>query len=295
MTEGRLAPGTSLAEARREIAARFRAHGLETPELDARLLIGHALGLDHAGLVSNATRALAAPEADRIAALVARRLRHEPVSRILGEKEFWSLTFKLSPATLVPRPETEILVEAALAAIDQTSSRRAPLRIADLGTGSGAILLALLSELPNATGIGCDIAPDALATARDNAIALRLEERCDFVLSDFTAALKGPFDLVVSNPPYIATLELEMLSPDVRDHDPRAALDGGADGLACYRRIATGAAAVLAAEGLVAVEIGAGQADAVTGLFEAAGFRSFLPPRPDFAGIPRALVFQRLF
>jgi release factor glutamine methyltransferase len=285
--------GASIAQARRMAAGRLREAGIESPDLDARLLVGHALGLAHAELVAAASRLLSAQEQMAIETLVARRLAHEPVARILGRKEFWSLPLRVSATTLVPRPETETLVEAALDAIAPTS-RRQPMRILDLGTGSGAILLALLSELPQATGTGCDIDPLALDTARANTHDLGLANRCEFTLSDFGAGLTGAFDLVVSNPPYIASADLPTLPPEVRDHDPHFALDGGADGLACYRTIASRIGKLLAPGGLLALEIGAGQAGAVTAVFEAAGLTPAAPPRADLAGIPRALVFRAL-
>lgn len=284
--------GASIAAARRRIAGELHAAGIESAQLDARLLIGHALGLDHAGLVANAERTLSEADNERIAKLVARRLAHEPVARILGEKEFWGMPFALSAATLVPRPETETVVEAALAALTQDDARGKPLHLADLGTGTGAILLALLKELPDASGVGADINPDALVTARENARRLGLQDRCAFVQSDFGAALSGRFDLVVSNPPYIATGEIETLPADVRDFDPILALDGGTDGLACYRRIAREAGTLLNPGALLVLEIGAGQAGAVAGLMRAGGLRPEGPPRPDLAGIPRALVFR---
>lgn len=278
--------------ARRQMAAIFRKSGIESPELDARVLVGHALGLAHAELAAAAARVLSRKEIDAINALAARRLRHEPVARIVGRKEFWSLPLRVSPATLVPRPETETVVEAALAVIDAGWARTQPLRILDLGTGTGAILLALLGELPNATGIGSDINPLALATARENARALALDHRSDFVVSDFGTALGECFDLVVSNPPYIATAELPELPSEVRDHDPRLALDGGPDGLDCYRRIAGEAVRLLKPGGTLVVEIGAGQCAAVTAIFATAGLEPAAPPRLDLAGVPRALAFQ---
>lgn len=282
----------SVSGARRQIAEIFRKNDIESPELDARLLIGHALGLEHAQLASAATRILSLREIDAIHALAARRLRHEPVARIIGLKEFWSLPLRVSSATLVPRPETETVVEAVLAAIDRRSSRKQPLRIGDLGTGTGAILFALLSELPNATGVGGDISPPALAIARDNARELGLQNRSEFVLSDFGAALVDSFDVVVSNPPYIATPDLSALPSEVRDYDPQLALDGGPDGLDCYRRIAAESGRLLNPDGIIAVEIGAGQSAAVTVIFEAAGLKTVSAPRSDLSGMPRALVFQ---
>ncbi len=279
----------TVADARRAWAAEFRAAGLDSPELDARLLIGHALGLDHAALAAAAARLLDAAEQRAIAALARRRLAHEPVARIVGMKEFWSLTLRIDAATLVPRPETETVVEAALAAIDDGGVRtRALLRIADLGTGSGAILLALLTELPNAFGVGSDVSLRALAVARDNARGLGLN-RAAFVACDMAAALRGPFDLIVSNPPYIASDDIAGLAPEVRLFDPRLALDGGADGLDCYRAIAAAAPALLVPDGVIVVELGAGQAEAVASLFAGAGLAPS-PPRPDLTGVPRALA-----
>jgi len=275
--------GATIAQARRSLAERFRAAGIDSPELDARVLIGHALGLDHAGLATAEKEQLADSTASRIDALAARRLAHEPVARIVGEKEFWGLNFLVSPAVLVPRPETETVVELALSLAD----RGAPLRIADLGVGSGAILLALLSELPHARGTGIDIAVDVLDTARGNAQRLGLADRADFVLSDF-AAVTGMFDLVVSNPPYVASSEIGGLAVEVRDHDPRHALDGGTDGLAAYRTIAATAPRLLAPAGRLVVEIGAGQEDAVSELFVQSGL-AIAALRPDLSGIPRVL------
>ncbi|HWF94643.1 MAG TPA: peptide chain release factor N(5)-glutamine methyltransferase [Xanthobacteraceae bacterium] len=284
----------SIATVRRSLAQSFRRHGLSTPELDARLLVAHALGLDHAGLAAQATRALDAGEADAIAALAARRLAREPVARIIGVKEFWGLDFKLNAATLVPRPETESVVEAALEARDRTQARNAALEVADLGTGTGALLLALLSELPMARGVGTDLSRDALGCARDNAVALGLAERASFVACDFGAALKGPFDIVVSNPPYVARQEIATLAPEVRVFDPRLALDGGPDGLAAYRAIAAGARRLLSPDSILVLELGVGQLDAVEHLFAAAGLVAIGEPRHDLLGIARALAVKLL-
>ncbi len=211
----------TVGEARRTMAAQFRAAGLDTPDLDARILLGHALGLDHTALAVAPLRILGAGEANAIAELTERRLAREPVARIVGWKEFWSLPLRIGAATLVPRPETETVVEAALAAVETRGPRSRPLRIADLGTGSGAILLALLAELPNACGVGTDISADALRVARDNAKHLGFS-RARFVACDLAAALRGPFDLIVSNPPYIASADIAALAPEVRDFDPPA-------------------------------------------------------------------------
>jgi release factor glutamine methyltransferase len=273
------------------LAAKLRAGGIESPELDARILIGHALGLDHAALAAAGERTLGAEEENAVAALAQRRLKHEPVARILGRKEFWSLALRIDAATLVPRPETETVVEAALAAIDARGARTRALRIADLGTGSGAIVLALLSELPNAFGVGTDISFGALAAARDNAHRLGLG-RAAFLACNMADALRGPFDLIVSNPPYIASGDIATLAPEVHDFDPRAALDGGADGLDGYRAIAATAPELLAPRGFLIVELGAGQAEPVAALFAGAGLAPS-PPYSDLNGAARTLVAER--
>jgi release factor glutamine methyltransferase len=281
----------TVAEMRRALAAQFRAAGLDTPDLDARILVGHALGLDHAALAAAATRRLGEDEESAIAALANRRLAGEPVARILGYKEFWSLPLRVDAATLVPRPETETVVEAALAAIDAGGPRLRELRIADLGTGSGALILALLSELPNAFGVGTDMSCQALMVARDNARGLALS-RARFVACDMAAALRGPFDAIVSNPPYIASGDIAALAPDVRDFDPHLALDGGTDGLDFYRAIAEAAPTLLASGGALVVELGIGQAEPVAHLFAAVGLAPS-PPHPDLSGTPRALVARK--
>ena len=282
-----LSPDMTVAQARRALADAFRLADLDSPELDARLLAGHALGLDHTALTIEGGRQLGGDVARALTALATRRLNREPVARILGVKEFWGLPLRLNEATLVPRPETETVVEAALAAVEQSGARNRALHIADLGTGSGALLVALLSELPNAIGIGTDISREALAAARDNAGRLGLASRAAFAACDFGAALGGPFDLLVSNPPYIASGDIALLSSEVR-LDPRRALDGGADGLACYRTIAGQARKLLTPEGHLVVELGLGQEPAVAALFRSAGLAP-LPARPDLSGIPRAL------
>jgi release factor glutamine methyltransferase len=285
-----LAPPLTIAQARRAVADCLRGRGFDTPDLDARLLVGHALGLDHSALAAASTRALTPTEAARLDAVLTRRLAHEPVARIRGSKEFWSLPLAVTPDVLVPRPETETVVEAALAVV----ARDRALRIADLGTGSGAILLALLSELPAAQGIGTDRSERALAVARRNANALGLADRAAFIVCHFADAITGSCDLVVANPPYIPSDEIATLAPDVRDYDPSLALDGGGDGLAAYRAIAADAARVLAPGGWLTVEIGIGQAEAVAALLAQHGLAIPGKPRHDLAGLPRAVVGQRL-
>jgi release factor glutamine methyltransferase len=282
------ADASTVAAARRAWAENFLRAGFDSPELDARLLVGHALSLDHAALAAAGSRPLDEAEKAAIAALAARRLAHEPIARIVGFKEFWSLKLTIDASTLVPRPETETVVELALAALDAQGPRHRALRIADLGTGAGPLILALLAELPHALAIGTDIDRSALAVARGNARRLGLVG-ADFVACDFAAALRGPFDLIVANPPYIRSADIGRLAAEVRDFDPHAALDGGADGLDCYRTIAATAPALLAPGGALVVEVGPGQAAPAAALFAQAGLAP-APPRADLNGRPRALL-----
>jgi release factor glutamine methyltransferase len=283
--------GLSVEVARRRLAREFREQNIDAPALDARIIVGHVLGLDHTALMAQSGRVLAPAEADAIAALAARRRAHEPIARMLGYKEFWGLPFKLNSETLLPRPETETVVEAALAALDGEHRSARVLRIVDLGTGSGALLLALLSELPNAFGVGTDISVTALGCAHDNAAALGLSARASFVACDYGAALNGPVDVLVSNPPYVAREEIANLQPEVRDYDPRRALDGGPDGLDGYREVAEHAGRLLAPSGVLAVELGRGQLGAVTTILARAGLAQ-PASQPDLAGISRALVMR---
>jgi release factor glutamine methyltransferase len=287
----RSARGVTVASARQSLAQLFRDAGLDSPNADARILIGHALGLDHTALAAAGDRCITAKESETIAALAQRRLTREPVARIVGGKEFWSLPIAINSSTLVPRPETETVVEVALAAVDARGPRTQALVIADVGTGSGAILLALLSELPNAHGVGTDISVEALMMARANAQRLGIT-RAAFVAGDMASALGVPFDLIVSNPPYIAAGALAGLDLEVRGFDPRSALDGGTDGLDYYRALGVSVPALLSPDGMLVVEIGAGQADAVAQLFSAAGLAVALP-HPDLNGVPRALLARK--
>jgi release factor glutamine methyltransferase len=281
--------GLSVGAARLVIAQAFRRRRLDTPELDARVLVGHALALDHAALTVAAQRPITPQESDAIGTLVGRRLAGEPVARIIGSKEFWGLQLQITPATLVPRPETETIVEAALSGMEGADQRTHPWRVADIGTGSGAILLALLSELPHARGVGTDINLSALRTARQNARRLNFASRASFVACSFAAALGGGFDVIVANPPYIRTDDIASLAPEVRDFDPRAALDGGVDGLSAYRAFVPDLGRLLAAEGRVVVELGVKQDSAVANLVSKSGLKVMATHR-DLAGIPRALV-----
>jgi release factor glutamine methyltransferase len=282
-------PNVTIASARRDLGQRFRAAGLDSPELDARVLISHALGMDHAHLAAEAGRRLTREEAARIAGCAERRLAHEPVARIVGAKEFWGLELRIDGSVLVPRPDTETVVEAALAVVDARHSRTARLRFADIGVGSGALLLALLSELPNALGVGTDRDSRSIAVARANAVRLDLGDRASFVACDYGAALAGGLDLVVANPPYVPTHDIATLAPEVREFDPRLALDGGPDGLDAYRLLAADARRLLSPRGAIVVEIGIDQRDAVMALFDSESM-SVAAVRPDMHGIPRAVT-----
>jgi release factor glutamine methyltransferase len=286
--------GQSVETARRMLAVRLRTQAIESAELDARLLAGAVLGLDLTGLISAAARRLSEDEATRLDDFARRRLAGEPVARIVGSKEFWGLPLSLTAATLVPRPDTETIVEAALEILRAEYGHDTPLRIADIGTGSGAILLALLSERPDAFGVGTDISEAALRTARANARQLGLAPRAAFVACDYAAALSGAFDLIVSNPPYIRSEEIDALAAEVRDHDPRRALDGGADGLDAYRRIAPEAVRLLAPRGSLVLEVGHDQSSAVEGLLTRAGLNLPGAPKADLAGIRRAVTGRKL-
>lgn len=281
--------GQTIDTARRALAARFKSAGVESAELDARLLLGATLDLDLTGMITQAARVLTADEAIRLDGFAHRRLAGEPVARILGTKEFWGLSLKLSSATLVPRPDTETVVELALEMLRADGALDRPLRIADLGTGTGAILLALLSELPGATGIGTDLSAEALQTAKDNAAHLGLSGRAAFIRCDYASALTGPFDLIVSNPPYIPSADIAGLEPEVRDHDPHLALDGGADGYTAYRVLIAQAAPLLAPGAALVVEAGQGQAARIEALMTDAGVVPSGPPRLDLSGISRAV------
>ena len=278
--------GSSVGEAIGEAAAALAAAGFDAPRRRARRLVGAALGLAPEAVFAHPERPLAGDATGRIAVLLGRVLAHEPLSRILGTREFWGLEFRLSPATLDPRPETETVVEAVLARLPDRSR---PWRLLDLGTGSGCLLLALLSEYRHATGIGIDLAPGAAAAARGNAASLGLGGRAGFAVGDWGSALCGPFDIVVANPPYIASGAIAGLAPEVRDHDPVLALDGGGDGLCAYRAIAAELPRLLVAGGLFAAEIGAGQDDAVAAILAASGLavEGFAP---DLAGISRVVI-----
>lgn len=303
----------------RWVRDRLAAARIEDAAADARVLVGAALGLDRSALLLRRDAPVPPGAAGAVAGLVARRLAREPVSRILGVREFWSLEFQVTADVLDPRPDTETVVEAALAWVQDTGPRDRPLRVLDLGTGSGCLLLAVLSELHGARGLGIDRSPAAAALARANARRLGLSDRAAMVVGDWadavrsrppdgelfgraateTGAIKtgaigadaspGGFDLVVSNPPYIPSAEIPDLAPEVRDHDPLLALDGAVDGLAAYRRIAADLPRLLRPGGLVALEVGRGQDAAVAALLREAGLDA--PNlRHDLRGVPRCVT-----
>lgn len=285
--------GQSVESARRALAAQLRSAQLDEAELDGRILLGAALDLDLTGLIAQAARSLTEAEASRLAQFAKRRIAGEPVARILGTREFWGLPFRLSEATLVPRPDTETVVELALEIFRERPVPHRP-RIVDIGTGSGAILLALLHEIPTAFGVGTDLSLTALNTARANAAALGLSDRSGFVACSYAAALGGPFDLIVSNPPYIPSAEIPKLSVEVREHDPHLALDGGNDGYDAYRALIPQAAERLAPGGALIVEAGQGQARNIETLMAAAALVVDRPPKADLAGIPRAVSARKM-
>jgi len=280
-----LQPATTRAAARAELALRFSALGFDDPQREATLLLTSVCPFRMSELVA-APDAPLGEAAAPLAAAAARRIAGEPLSRILGRREFWSLEFAISPDVLDPRPDTETIVEAALAVF---ASRRAePLRVLDLGVGSGALLCALLSELSAARGLGVDLSEGAAAAARANVEALGFSDRAEVRVGDWAAGLAGPFDLVVANPPYVRSGDIAFLERETRVHDPRLALDGGADGLDAYRALAPEIARLLAPTGRFFLEVGAGQAQAVTRLAAAAGLVDLATHR-DLAGIERVV------
>jgi release factor glutamine methyltransferase len=262
--------------------ARLRLADTETPSLDARLLLQHATGLSHAELIANDDRHIDDAMVVAFCAMVARRAAFEPVSRILGAREFYGRSFKVTPDVLDPRADTETLVELCLTLN--------PKRILDLGTGSGILAVTVLAEIESTTCVAVDVSPDALAVARHNAATLGVADRLVFVESNWFSKVEGQFDLIVSNPPYIPAYDVLGLDVEVRDHDPHLALAGGPDGLDCYRAIAAGAALHLAPQGSVVVEIGAGQAADVARIFAAHQFH-LLEQKQDLGGHVRALRF----
>jgi release factor glutamine methyltransferase len=267
-----------------DLTARFAAAGLDSARLDARVLVAQALGREPGLLFAAANDILSTQETALVEAFAHRRLAHEPVSRIKGMREFWGLPFKVTPATLDPRPDTETLVSAVLGA---KSLYETP-RILDLGTGTGCILISILKDWPGASGLGVDLNPGAVATATENAAALGLGPRAHFQEGDWCSGIQGSFDIVTSNPPYIPAAVLPTLAPEVRVFDPALALDGGEDGLAAYRRLIPQAFALLYPKGRLFLEIGAGQAPSIAQILAGSGFGIPTEYR-DLAGFVRCL------
>lgn len=255
--------GETVASALRTMVAQFSASGLDSAALDARRLLSAASGLDAVTVLTCPEFRLASDDLERIEKFKRLRLAHVPVSRIIGRREFYGRSFNVSPDVLDPRPETETLVDQTLELADAAGGRAWPFRILDIGTGSGALLLTLLAELPNATGLGTDVCAKALAAARANADALGLLDRARFAQRRSLVDVVGTFDFIVSNPPYIATGDIERLAPEVRDQDPRIALDGGVDGLCVYREIAE-CLEDHVADGWVVLEVASNQAEEVS-------------------------------
>ena len=284
---------TGVAVLRRRIAGLLRRGFAEdrregTPDLDARLLVAHAVGCDPSEIPLKDDRLVGADIERQAMAFAERRISGEPVARIVGHKEFYGIDFVLSPATLVPRPDTETLVNAALGMIYRQWGRGAPVQVVDLGTGSGAILLALLSDLANARGLGIDISAGAVATARDNARRLGLSNRAIFVIGDWMEPIASQADVIVANPPYVKTNAIAGLDLEVREHDPWRALDGGADGLDAIRVILSGLCRIVGNQGIALIEIGSGQVGAVTRLAAANGLA--IRFERDLARIERVAV-----
>lgn len=263
--------------------------GVEGAAREARLLLQAAAGLSIAAQVADPELTVDAAAAERFQALVSRRAAREPMAHILGRREFWSLDFRVTADTLDPRPDSETLVQAVLSRI---ADRKAVLRVVDFGTGTGCLLLAVLHELPNATGLGIDVSPAAIAVAAENARALGLAGRAAFQVGDWDEGLAPGFDLVLANPPYIPRGEIAALQPEVARFEPHLALDGGPDGLAPYRRLLPAAARLLVARGLAAFEVGQHQADSVARLGVAAGLRH-IATECDLGSVPRVVVFQK--
>ncbi len=272
----------------REATRRLRAAGIEAARAEARLLLCRVTGWSRERLLAEPEAAVPEPEAARFRARLAEREARTPIAYLLGEREFWSLPLVVRPGVLIPRPETETLVQAALEAFPE---RAAALRLLDLGTGSGCLLVALLHEYPAAIGVGVDRSPEALAVAAVNLARHGLGARALLLCGDWGRALEGRFDLIVANPPYVARGELAGLEPEVARHEPRIALDGGPDGLEAYRALLPDVARLLAPGGVACLEIGRGQEGPLAAL--AAGHRLAASQRTDLAGIVRCLVLRR--
>lgn len=269
----------------RMLAWRFKQAGIENPSLDARLLVQAVAGCDEIEMIREPGKRLGEAEVEKLRKLEARRMAHEPVSRILGAREFWGLTFKVTPATLDPRPDSETLIATAL---DLLASVREP-RVLDIGTGTGCLLISLLHERADALGVGVDISEEALAIAARNAASLGCAERAAFRRASWAQGIDERFDLVISNPPYIPSAVIATLDEEVKAFDPRLALDGGTDGYDAYRAIGAELPGLLKAEGNAVVELGIGQDADVAQIFERAGLE-VTDVVADLGGIRRAIV-----
>ncbi len=290
MTTGRTVAVLTLAEQVSEAGRRLTGAGIDARDaaFDAEVLARWALGWNRATYLAR-WRAPAPPGfGDRFEPMVARRCRREPVARITGRREFWGLDFEITPAVLVPRPESELLVETAVARLDDRAARWA---VADVGTGSGCLAIAVARELPRARVDATDVCPDALAVARRNAARHGAADRVTFHHTDLLDGLPGPFDLIVSNPPYVPDGVIDALAPEVRRHEPAAALRGGSDGLDTVRRLVTVAADRLRPGGWLVMEVGSGQSGNAAAIAQRAGLQ-VVDVRPDLQGIPRAVVMQ---
>jgi release factor glutamine methyltransferase len=279
----------SVGECVERAARLLRAAGIEAAQRESRLLLAHCIGVDQARIIGYPEALVA--DADVFEALIARRAAREPLSRILGRREFWSLPFRITSDTLDPRPESETLIETALELLGEAAGLR-PLTVLDLGTGSGCLLLAMLHELPMAQGVGVDLSPGAVQVARDNASALGLAGRARFVACDWGTTMNATFDLILSNPPYIRSCEIDGLEPEVALSDPRLALDGGADGLNCYRKLAVSLPKLLTPNGFAILEIGVGMVSGVCRLMSKNNLKC-VKKSFDITGKLRCLVFQR--
>ncbi|CAA7628020.1 Release factor glutamine methyltransferase [Candidatus Terasakiella magnetica] len=277
------------ALALRDAAQRLAAAGVDTSRLDARLLLGKVLEIDPNSFVAKGHLELSPAEEANFEGLLARRINREPISHLLGRRGFWTHDFLVTADTLDPRPDTESVIEAVLAEIDD---RRRPLRLLDFGTGTGCIVLTLLSELGHASGLGVDKSPAALEVAAHNAEALGLAGRTCFRQGHWGEGLEGEFDVIVSNPPYIPDGDIDGLEPEVARFEPRLALAGGPDGLACYRALVPHIARLLAPGGIAALEVGEGQAAAVAALLTGAGL-ALGPTRCDLGGVERCVIARR--
>jgi release factor glutamine methyltransferase len=275
---------TALVTLWTDVKRRLEAAGVDTPVFDARLLVEAGAGVSRLDIVTDPRRVLSDEQVAGVDALTRRREAREPMAHIIGRRHFWTIELTVTPDVLIPRPETELLVESAIniLAPDQ------PANVLDLGVGSGAILFAILKERPHAIGVGVDVSGNALAIARLNAEALGMSDRVDLRVSDWASDVEGQFDLVVSNPPYIPSKDIDTLQPEVARFEPRLALDGGVDGLNAYRAIITALPRLLKPGGAFALEVGIGQAEDVRALAEAAGL-STGPAKRDLAGIPRVV------